>query len=974
MRKVKVIIIFSVLMLMSSALFSLGAFNLFNGRNRPDLSWHEVNTDNVKIVYSDNLYQMALESAAIADSTYATLVKSFNIHPDKQVVIYISDQDAISNGAALLDHYIFIWVSTNDFVKFFTGNHKWLRKVIAHEMVHWFVFYSLQDWLSPFLPVGQMSFPMNMHEGYAQFFSGEPWGLNRGDKYLRTYALADLEQGISSRWYGGFMYANGFAFVKYLAEFYGEDKLTELLQYRGDLKLYDFEKGFKKVYNKSYKELFAEWSKYIKTWYFGEAYLQKLNFTDSYSRELTVNSVVPFETNMQINDIVIKVDQVIASVKLSKNQGFQSLVQGVYDIDSLKVNKFYIKDYKVISNGSAFTDIDISSNGEFVVFSEYTRHKYGRIASSVRLKDSKGVRDLGAGALPVVSNTGTVYYQKLSLSDNTVYRVRDMVSEEFLSLQPENQIGELRLNPAGNYLAMSIFDQDREFLTAIFDTQTKEAVEVLKFNNMPQSLLWQDDNKLAVMVENEHDFKIEVYVFNMQDRSFKRYHTPPFNIYPRLLVEYDEGLRCISLSEINRSRKVISKVNLPENLTPENESFAKPVNYYSRWISREARYQIPENIVAYENLSPVKYRPYRNIKYRQGLVLPFGNGIFSTLVLSEALGKHVITGTAYLPLEKSKEPFGAFNYINTSFKPTLSVNAVHTKWVAGMQNDKMIANKLSFLNVSASFPADFYKGRFSGLNYAAGLSYYKFSLAKESAAYAYMFDEDDLLIANASLDYWYNLPWRHDIYHSVRSFKVGLSFDYSDDKLGMQRDYQQLSVYTDYSYAPFLSVFKSELLKTVSLQNRSSYRVVHKNPLQQFLPGVDDAENIVFTGQPAFSRFYLRGFEEKLWGKEILSTQTDLKIKLFDDVKVAFVWGSPLISSDYLGLSVWYDYTKLSRIQFMNENESADYQEFKALGLEFRSAWNLFGINTLHRFGQAWDTNKTKLGYYYLLEIPFNKF
>ena len=39
-----------ILLLINTSLFSMGAFNLFNGRNRPDLNWFEINSDHTKIV------------------------------------------------------------------------------------------------------------------------------------------------------------------------------------------------------------------------------------------------------------------------------------------------------------------------------------------------------------------------------------------------------------------------------------------------------------------------------------------------------------------------------------------------------------------------------------------------------------------------------------------------------------------------------------------------------------------------------------------------------------------------------------------------------------------------------------------------------------------------------------------------------------------------------------------------------------
>ena len=126
----------------------------------------------------------------------------------------------------------------------------------------------------------------------------------------------------------------------------------------------------------------------------------------------------------------------------------------------------------------------------------------------------------------------------------------------------------------------------------------------------------------------------------------------------------------------------------------------------------------------------------------------------------------------------------------------------------------------------------------------------------------------------------------------------------------------------------------------------------------------------MLRGQPVFSRAFLRGFREALWGKEMISSQTDLNFKLLDSLDISF----GLLSPTYLGLSLWYDYTRLNQIQFLNGNSENKNRKFEAMGYEIKSAWEILGIPTLHRFGQAWMPDRTRLESYYILEIPLRSF
>ncbi|HPK41010.1 MAG TPA: hypothetical protein PKZ69_05245, partial [Candidatus Cloacimonadota bacterium] len=56
--------------------FALGAFNLFNGRNHPELVWKEINTENCKIVYHEPLLEYAQQSADIAQESFNTYTKT----------------------------------------------------------------------------------------------------------------------------------------------------------------------------------------------------------------------------------------------------------------------------------------------------------------------------------------------------------------------------------------------------------------------------------------------------------------------------------------------------------------------------------------------------------------------------------------------------------------------------------------------------------------------------------------------------------------------------------------------------------------------------------------------------------------------------------------------------------------------------------------------------------------------------------
>jgi len=974
---------FILLLTIYISLNAIGAFNLYNGRNRADLKWREVNTDNVRIIYSTGLQDMALHSAAIADSTYLALCKTFYMrerHPKDKVIIYISDQDDITNGATLGHDYIFIWVDVNDYLTSFTGDHKWLRKVIAHEMVHWFISYTIKEHTS-FIPI---MFPRSLNEGYAQFFSGEPWGLNRGDKFLRAFAFTSDVTEHDGHFEGGYLYASGFSLTKYLAEFYGEEKLIELL-INGEISFFNFNKRFQKIFGKTFDEVQTEWATFIRTYYYGEAYLQKLLQDDKNSNELSINAITKLKSaDMSISELVIKNNTVLASAKLSENQGYQSLILGTFDPDSLSVDKFHLTSYKTIHEAYSFTDFDVSPNEQYVVFARYTRHKHGRYAPAVFLYNHKTghTQNLGEGSFPVVDDYGNVYYQQNSLSQNEIF-IKPLSAEPipFLTLNPENQIGSLKLNQQGDRLAVSIFDQDRLFKLAIFDTETQEAADYVQLETMPQELLWVDDQHLAITLENSTSYKLEVLIYDTTTKEYIVYDTPPYNIHPRNIVKDGDRLSTISLNETNRSLKQLGKVNLYEK-KPEiatNPLITEP-NYYTSWMYKEPIHKIPADIEPYTTLPDKDYNSLKNIKFRYGIALPLAEGAFGMAVLSEPLGKHLIAGATYVPYDFSKNnPYAVFHYMNKSFTPSIHATALHTDWFSGIRDNTLIQNSLTMYGVDFDIPYDFSNWQFTSLYYGGGFTYYDFELGENKEDYSYMFENSDLLTANLGVTFIYNKPWRNSLFHPVRKWKLDLGYDFSQKILGMKRDYQQFKASASFAYAPLLNVKTAEILKTLAIQNKTDYAKIGKQALKQHLPGIDDTESITISDQPLFTRKFLRGFKETDIGYEIISTQNDLRIKLLDDVDASVNWGGPLLSISYLGASVWFDYTRLSPVHTFDdlyEPIKLKYREYKAMGVEMQIQTNFLLVPMLLKTGQAYepDRKSKNLQTYIIVEIPLTGF
>ena len=129
-----------LLLLFPATTFAQG-FNMMNGRNHPELKWRVAETAHFKIMYPSRLAGIEKEAAPIAEATYTVLSQNLDVTFEHKIPIYLSDEDEILNGFATplgRSGYTDIWVHVNDVATGWSGNTKWLRTVISHELTHLF--------------------------------------------------------------------------------------------------------------------------------------------------------------------------------------------------------------------------------------------------------------------------------------------------------------------------------------------------------------------------------------------------------------------------------------------------------------------------------------------------------------------------------------------------------------------------------------------------------------------------------------------------------------------------------------------------------------------------------------------------------------------------------------------------------------------------------------------------------------------
>lgn len=274
----------------------------FNNYN-PDYNWLTIKGKNVRVHYHEEAERTAKIVAKIADEIWEPITSLYEYEPDV-VDFIIKDIDDFSNGATyFFDNKIEIWASSLDFD--LRGTHNWLRNVISHEFTHMVqiqsamkigrtvpafylqflnyenkrrpdILYGFPNFIGSY-PIATINIPAWFAEGTAQYmrkdFNYDNWDTHR-DMILRSYALENKmltwnQMGVFGKTSLGneSVYNSGFGLTRYIAQKYGEGKLSEISHKLGKLTNFTIDAAFKDVLGKDGNEIYNEWSTFLKADY-----------------------------------------------------------------------------------------------------------------------------------------------------------------------------------------------------------------------------------------------------------------------------------------------------------------------------------------------------------------------------------------------------------------------------------------------------------------------------------------------------------------------------------------------------------------------------------------------------------------------------------------------------------------------------------------------------------------------------------
>ncbi|MFZ4619598.1 MAG: peptidase MA family metallohydrolase [Bacteroidota bacterium] len=265
MKKMIVLVLLAASLLVSQE----GNFGKNKVQYKP-FNWSFIQTSHFDIYFYDGGASIANFTAVAAESAYASISNTMRYQLNNRISIMVYNSHNDFQQTNVVGEYMEEGIGgvtelfKNRVVLPFEGSYRQFRHVIHHELVHAVMndmFYggSIQSIISNNI---RIQLPMWINEGFAEY-EALKWDTN-SDMFMRDATINTYLPPIE--YLGGyFAYRGGQSVFHYIANKYGEQKISEILHRMKSLRNVDA--GFKSAIGLTVEELSDRWQKEQKVLY-----------------------------------------------------------------------------------------------------------------------------------------------------------------------------------------------------------------------------------------------------------------------------------------------------------------------------------------------------------------------------------------------------------------------------------------------------------------------------------------------------------------------------------------------------------------------------------------------------------------------------------------------------------------------------------------------------------------------------------
>ena len=507
---------------------------------------NQIETDHFRILYRTGTEGTARRVAEVAEEVFEPMASAFNFYDDFSNRIYILIMDNTDNSNGYADYnagVIGIWATGMDIE--LRGTHRWIRHVLTHELAHilslrkarksWPFRFALLRWqisdknpdVNLSLPIYHLATPGWLVEGIAQFedykIGYDSWDTHR-DMLLRMATLEDDllsydEMGVLYKdgLHWEMIYNQGYSFLLYIHERFGEGKVEELVENVGIL---NFNSSIRKVTGMSPGDLYRDWKRSLEKKY-GEA-ARKVQTSEREGEKIIDGGYL---------DYFPKYSPDSKKIAYLSNEGedFRILKLKVFDLETGKD--------KVIMDKRVNGGFSWSPDGVKLIYTRLKNSGYHDIfIYDLELQEERRISARLRAKYPAISPDGSkiAFVNNKDGTNNLGLMDVDGKNIEFLTHNNDGtQYYSPQWSPDGKKIAFSVFrgeDRDIAIIDAHAPTFSKKEAKK-DGTSFPDSVAYSDSSGFEAIINSTADERDPCWLPDGSGLIYSSDQDGTFNIY-----------------------------------------------------------------------------------------------------------------------------------------------------------------------------------------------------------------------------------------------------------------------------------------------------------------------------------------------------------------------------------------------------------------------------------------------------------
>jgi len=868
--------------LVTNIIYSQGSWMVSN-RTHPELSWETIKTENFNIHFHDDLYDIALKGANMAEKLRPILMKQVGLDSLKRLDIVFTSEDEVMNGFAVPANYTVIWVDQND-VSVWGEGEKWLRIVLAHELQHLVFFNVTRSWLPS--PMDQLYSrpPAWLVEGQAEYFT-EEWRPFRFDISHKYHVLKNSIHKIKDP------HNDGFSKVLYFADKFGDEKLIKILNHRDTLKLFNFSQAFKKHTGVTVKQFEEDWRRQMNTYFYGLR-SQKETYSDiGNTYALPMRYVYGFDWFKKDSTKIVMVG------RKNDKQKDLSLVLAIRDTSKekeilykrlkKKKNKQQKKvkpiwKLKELDYGRIGRYVKVSPDGNKIVYSKYGYGENQSLTWDVHLididsKDNTRLthtrRANNACWSPDSKKIAFVAHKNSTSNIFSLSLDNPKLIKRITNYSGDVQIVTPAWSPDGEKIAYALSKEDGNMDIVVFDLNRKEPIRVTNQKWLDYRPVWHPaGDKITYtshsnMTPNFHTVNINTKEIIQNTNIGGAVNTVAWN-YNR------SAITGLTLGDVDSAR--IVDVD-PGRIAESKDIVMNP--RYSTWRDKRPDHVIPDlDSISdvYDTLKSYKYSSINNIKHLGTIIFPDVTGLFYNGAYTDVTGRNIFNSFIFSDWENV---YGGFGYLSATGRP------IGGFWGFNYYKDIFFNERI--YNKNNDYLVEFYNGLelYGYRNYNFG----KVLSSNHNLGYAIKFFDRRVVLEPDSLDIF-----SQAVPESGKEGSVSLSYTFVSKRpeldglyiplnghgFKLEGNFVDKGLWGDFTYNHYnIDFYSNKKIGPAVLFVRGRYEIISGKPPAQETAGIVDIPSSYYAGQIIFGKEHMspRGFEGSILGNRAFMGSAELR-------------------------------------------------------------------------------------------------